>query len=411
MRTAVTLRRRTLSWTALSALALTAMLGSAAQAQESDETGIRLGEVTLRPYVYGQFDFGETWGGKPDAPAGGMQARRFRLGGRADLPHDVTVGLIWDFGDEGFDGPRWGHSRLYEAMVEYSGLKPFTIRAGAFEPTLTMEDSQSSAETLFLEHAAIVDLAGAIVDGGRTGVEIQAQGDRYLASVGFAGPRVGYGDDARERAVMGRAAGLVVKQDNLAIHLGLNGLWRFRTPQENGQRPGIELSNAPEYTISPESYLSTGFIEAKSMASGGIEAGVASGPFWASGEWYRITVDRTDGKNPWFGGWYGQAAWMLFGPRRQWSSEDAAWAAPKPEPFAPSRGHWGSLELGGRFSHANLRSADIDGGEQDVWSASLGWWPHETVRALLQYQNARIKGGEDPHRFQAVTLRLQFRLD
>jgi phosphate-selective porin OprO/OprP len=411
VRTAVTQRRRIPSWPALSVLALAATLGGTARAQDSDDGGIRIGGITLRPYVYGQFDLGDTWGGKPDAPDGGVQTRRFRLGARAELPRDVTLGFIWDFGDEGFDGPRWGHSRLYEAKVEYSGLKPFTIRAGAFEPTLTMEDSQSSAETLFLEHAAIVDLAGAIVEGGRTGVEIGAQGDRWLTSLGLIGPRVGYGDDARERAVMGRVAGLVVQRENFAVHLGLDGLWRFRTPQENGQRPGVELSNAPEYTISPESYLSTGFIEAKSMASGGVEAGVAAGPFWASGEWYRIAVDRTDGKNPWFGGWYAQAAWMLTGARRQWSSEDGAWAAPKPEAFDPSRGQWGSVELGGRFSHANLRSADIDGGEQDVWSASLGWWPHETVRVLLQYQHARIKGGEDPHRFQAVTLRLQFRLD
>jgi phosphate-selective porin OprO/OprP len=397
--------------TCLPALAAMTLLAGLNAALAQDQDGIRLGPVNLRPYVYGQFDLGDAFHGRPDAPDGGVETRRFRLGARAELPQDVTVGFIWDFGNEGLDGPRWSQSRLYEAAVSYSGLKPFTIRAGAFEPNLTMEDSQSSADTLFLEHAAIVDLAGAIVDGGRTGLEISARGERWLASTTLVGPRVGYGDDARERAVMGRAAGLVVQQDNLAIHLGLDALWRFRTPQENGQRPGVELSNAPEYTISPESYLSTGFIEAKSMASGGIEAGVASGPFWASGEYYRIRVDRTDGKNPWFGGWYAQSAWMLFGPRRQWSSEDGAWAAPKPEPLSPAQGHWGSLELGGRFSHANLRSADIDGGRQDVWSASLGWWPHETVRTLLQYQHARISGGEDPHRFQAVTLRLQFQLD
>jgi phosphate-selective porin OprO/OprP len=173
----------------------------------------------------------------------------------------------------------------------------------------------------------------------------------------------------------------------------------------------VTLSTAPEYTITPESYLGTGFIEARSMTSGGLEAGLASGPLWLSGEWYRINVDRTDGKNPWFGGYYAQAAWTLLGKPRQWDPKDGAWGAPTAPRLDPARGEWGALEVGARFSRANLRSAEIDGGAQDVWSASLGWWPAESLRALLQYQHARITGGEDPHRFQAVTLRLQFRLD
>lgn len=389
-------------------------LTPAAQASQDGEAaveGVRLGSAVLRPYAYGQFDVGNAFRGRPDSPDGGVETRRFRLGGEIDFSDSWMASLIGDFGGEGQDGPRLGTARLYEAMVEYSGLKPFKLRAGAFEPTLTMEDSQSSASTLFLEQAAIVTLAGAIVDGGRTGVELQASGDRYTALLGLFGSRVGYGDDERERALTGRVAGLVVQQENLAVHLGADVLYRFRTPQEAGQRPGVTLSTAPEYTITPESYLSTGFIEARGMTSGGLEAGVASGPLWLSGEWYRINVDRTDGKNPWFGGYYAQAAWTLLGKPRQWDSKDGAWGAPTAPRLDPARGEWGALEVGARFSHANLRSAEIDGGQQDVWSASLGWWPAESLRALLQYQHARVTGGEDPHRFQAVTLRLQFRLD
>jgi phosphate-selective porin OprO/OprP len=399
----------------LSGLAATLLLlapaARASQDGEAGAEGIRLGSAVLRPYAYGQFDTGNAFGGRPTSPDGGIQTRRFRLGGEIDLPNDLMFSLIGDFGGEGQDGPRFGTARLYEAMVEYSGFEPFRLRAGAFEPGLTMEDSQSSASGLFLEKAAIVDLAGAIVDGGRTGIELQAVGERYLATLGLFGSRVGYGDDKRERALTGRVAGLVVQRENLTVHLGADALHRFRTPQEAGQRPGVTLSNAPEYTITPESYLSTGFIEARGMSSGGLEAGIASGPLWLSGEWYRITVDRTDGKNPWFGGYYAQAAWTLLGKPRQWDAKDGAWGAPSAPRLDPARGEWGALEAGARFSHANLRSAGIDGGRQDVWSASLGWWPTESLRALLQYQHARITGGEDPHRFQAVTLRLQFQLN
>ena len=150
----------------LSGLAATLLLlAPAARASQDGEAaaeGIRLGSAVLRPYAYGQFDMGNAFAGRPTSPDGGVQTRRFRLGGEIDFSEDWMFSLIGDFGGEGQDGPRLSTARLYEAMLEYSGLAPFKLRVGAFEPGLTMEDSQTSASTLFLEQAAIVTLAGAI---------------------------------------------------------------------------------------------------------------------------------------------------------------------------------------------------------------------------------------------------------
>jgi phosphate-selective porin OprO and OprP len=376
----------------------------------SGELAVPFGDsgVELKPYILNQFDFGGTWDRTQDGPDSGFNVRRLRYGARAKLPHDLTVGFIWDFGGAGYTTPQFGRSRLYEAKIEYAGLEPFTLTAGAFEPIVTLEHSQSSADTLFMSNATIVDLAsGPASNGGRTGVQLTANRERWLLNAALTGPRAGPGDDGRERALLARAAGLIVHRDGLDVHLGLSGVWEFRTPQEAGSRPAIELSNPPEYTIISQSYLSTGQIPASSMRTGGLETGVAWGPLWLQGEWYRIGVDRTDGKNPWFSGWYAQAGWTLLGTPRRWEADTASWAAPSPrDRFSPAQGHWGALELGARFSTADLNSAGIEGGRQTVWSAAVNWWPTEATRTTLEWIHADVSG-PDAHHFQAIMLRLQ----
>jgi len=59
-------------------------LTPAAQASQDGEAaveGVRLGSAVLRPYAYGQFDVGNAFRGRPDSPDGGVETRRFRLGG------------------------------------------------------------------------------------------------------------------------------------------------------------------------------------------------------------------------------------------------------------------------------------------------------------------------------------------
>lgn len=84
-------------------------------------------DVRLLPYALDQFDVGGAFDGRPDAPAAGVNTRRARNGVRAKLPDDVTLSLVWDFGGSGYSGPRYGHSRLHEAEVKYSGLDHFVL--------------------------------------------------------------------------------------------------------------------------------------------------------------------------------------------------------------------------------------------------------------------------------------------
>lgn len=386
--------------------ALAALLGSSAAASETPT--VQLGSTEVKPYVLIQLDEGSTFNqDRSGGQAAGFNLRRARLGAEADVAHQVQLGFVWDFG-----GTPGNHSRLYEAQVAYVGFKPFSVTAGAFKPSFTLEYAQSSADILFLERASIVNIVGSLVAGSGRVVPgaVAASGDRWLAEVLLTGGTTGPGANSEQRAVLGRAAGLVVKRGDLAVHLGLSGAWLFQPPRPGRRGSVLSFSNQPELAIddAPAS-LSTGSFAARSAELGGIEAGVGWGQLWLQGEWYGIGVDRprSDG-GLFFSGWYAQAAYTLFGTPRRWTSKTASWGVPSPDRgFDPAHGAWGALEVGARFSIADLDSADIRGGRQRVWTAGVSWYPVDPLRFVLQYEHADIAGGQAPRSLDAVAFRGQ----
>ncbi|WP_158295502.1 OprO/OprP family phosphate-selective porin [Crenalkalicoccus roseus] len=364
--------------------------------------------LTLRPTGLLQLDAGSVFGRTPsDAPDGGLNPRRLRLGLQAEWREDLTLILVWDFG--GTPGSR---SRLHEASIAYSGLDPFTLTVGVFRPRLTLEGSQRAAETLFLERAAIVGAASSLAAGsGRVAAELRAEGERWMAAAALTGGRTGPGEDSTQRGATARLAGLPVRrEEGPALHLGLSASWSFRPPR-GGLGRAVELSEPPELALDrTDPPLDTGAIRAGAARSGGVEAGLAHGRLWAQGEWHGIAVERAGGGTLRFSGWYAQAAWALIGQPREWEPTLGAWGAPKPSGgFDPAAGRWGAVEIGARYSVLDLNDGDIRGGRQRVWSAGLGWWPVESLRLLAQYQYGQVRGGGTDRSFQALALRAQWR--
>jgi phosphate-selective porin OprO/OprP len=70
-------------------------------------------------------------------------------------------------------------------------------------------------------------------------------------------------------------------------------------------------------------------------------------------------------------------------------------------PFSPRDGTWGAWEVGLRWSDMNLNyhagglgtapAADaIRGGEQQIFTAGINWYPNPIIRFMLDYQHVRI---------------------
>jgi len=391
------------------AASLVVLLSSAPAALAADTPSVRLGNIELKPYALLQLDEGGTFGqDRSGGQAAGFNPRRARIGARADVAQEWQLGFIWDFG-----GTPGSHSRLFEARVAYTGLKPFNFSAGVFKPAFTLEYAQSAADLLFLERASIVNIVGGLVGGaGRVVLgQAGASGNRWFATALVTGGTAGPGAQSDQRALLGRAAGLIVKTDNLALHLGFSGAWVFQPPRPAGGGSVLSFSNQPELAIdaAPAS-LSTGPITTPGAETGGVEAGLGWGRLWVQGEWYGIGVDRraSDGGALFFSGWYAQAAYTLLGTPRRWKPDAAAWGPPKPgRGFDPAHGVWGALEVGARFSTVDLSSGDVRGGRQRVWTTGISWYPVDPLRFTLQYEHADITGGSAPRTLNAVAARGQ----
>jgi phosphate-selective porin OprO and OprP len=384
-------------------LALLAATSAAAQ-----EPSVRLGLAEIKPYVLLQLDEAGTFGpAQSGGQAAGFNARHGRLGARATLGEAWQFGFIWDFG-----GTPGNHSRLFEAVAAYSGFKPFTLVSGAFKPAFTLEYAQVAENLLFLERASIVNIVGGLVAGAGRVVfgEVRATGDRWFASTLLTGGQTGPGAQGDQRAWLGRAAGLVVKTDEVALHLGTSAGWVFQPPRTGAGQRVLSFSDQPEFQVDPaDASLSTGPLNVASAGFGGVESGLTWGRLWLQAEWYGIDVDRSDGQGGlFFSGWYAQAAYTLLGKPRAWDPKSGAWRRPKPaRGFDPARGDWGALEIGARISIADLRSGDVRGGRQSVWTTGLNWFPVEPLRFTVQYEHATVTGAETPRTQNAIALRGQ----
>jgi phosphate-selective porin OprO and OprP len=379
-----------------------------ASAAYGDTLTVRLGDLTLRPYVLLQLDEGGTLGQTRGGGQGtSFNLRRARVGAQATIADQFSMDAIWDFG-----GTPDNHSSLYAADLAYIGFKPFVIRGGVYKWPFTLEYSQSATDILFLERASIVNIVGGLVAGAdRVGGQFGAARERWFAAVFLTGGRTGPGARSGQRAVLGRAAGLVIKTDNAALHLGISGAWLYRVPSSGGGVHTIDLSDQPELQIDnvPPS-LSTGPIAAQSALIGGPEVGLGWDRLWLQSEWYGIRVERSPSSAGFlfFSGWYAQAAYTLIGKPRQYRPSVAAWGSPSPvEKFNPATGSWGAIEVGARFSTVNLNDQGVRGGRQRVSAAVINWYPADPLRFSLEYAHADVAGGEAPRSLNFVALRGQ----
>ena len=370
---------------------------------------VRLGDgLSFDPYVLLQLDEAGFRQSAPGGQAAGLNARRLRLGGRLDVADQVEFGFIWDFGHTPGAEPA-----LFEAQASYIGLKPFRITAGVFKTNFGLESMQGAGDTLFLERASIATVTRNLAAGiRREGVQIQADGDRYNASVAITAGQAGPGRDGNQRAAVARAAGLPVRTDDLTVHVGVSAEWLFRPARAYGNPSSVSLSDRTELQVDDApSSLSTPDINAGSAAAFGPELGAAWRRLWVQGEYYRLLVDRRGaegGGTLAFEGWYAQAAWTVLGEPRRWNHSTGAWGAPKPAgPFNMSAGEFGAVEVGARFSTVDLNSLDVAGGRQSVVSAVANWWPVAPVRLSLLYEHATIAGGPSPRTLDAVGGRVQ----
>ena len=361
----------------------------------------------------------------------GTVFRRARLGADGTAPGGWEYRLLFDFGGTGVENA----GQLYEGWVQYSGLKPLHFRVGAFAPSLGLEDANSPSYLPFLDRPSPIDIARNVAGGDtRIGFQTAAYGPNWFTAAAVTGRNVGvintnnvipvttttssvtvgtaqtYSD---QLGFTGRAAYDPLVGKDWRINLGVHGSYVDRPadvtgPANNGGTPMssyvISLNGTPELRVDGTKFINTGNIPARHASTVGAEFAAQKGSFFLASEYEHISVERSDiASTPSFDGYYVEGTWFLTGESKTYNQSTGAFDGPGAinHVFDPRNGGFGAVELALRWSDMNLNyhagaagtapAADaIRGGEQQIFSAGINWYPTPIVRFMLDYQHVRI---------------------
>ncbi len=378
--------------------------------------------LSLRSLV--QFDAGYFSQGRGPAGAdlgSGTNFRRAQVGLVGRAWKDWSYNFTYDFGGNGTEKSGY----IYTASLQYD-FEPFAIRVGAFSPPAGLDDSTGSGDLLFLERASAADIARGIAGApGREGINVMASGERYLVSLSFTGGKTT--DSAtfdEQQALVSRAAWLAVDRGDLKwlLDADLTHVFKFADKAASAGSPNtVTLAGGPEVSVTSLKTVNTGAIDAGSLTEWGLETALQAGRLYGQGGYFHYSVKRlTALPDPDFSGWYAMAAFSLTGEPRLYDAGSASFRGLKPAHPLGKDG-FGAWEVAARYSNADMAfdpfagtaAGGIAGGEQNIWSLGLNWYPTAGLRFMLNYDNIQVSHVEAPAgdiSANAVALRSQISL-
>jgi len=386
--------------------------------------------LSLRALV--QFDLGYFAQGKNPPSVdlnSGTNFRRAQLGFQGIAFRDWSYNFLYDFGGYGVENRGY----IYNAYVEYDGLKPFFFRIGAYTPFLGQEDQTGSGDLFFPERAAAVDVSRNIAGApSREAASIWAQGDTYLVALSYTGKKSGDGTTTgaavgtfdAQQALIGRAAFLPIStlEFKWLVEGHVTDVLKLPDATPSPAATAIRLSNGPEVAVDASRTVDTGNIDAKGVREFGLETAGTYERFYGQAGWFRYEIDRrTPVPNPHFSGWYGFLTYSLTGEQHPYDPTTASFRNLRPTNPLGTPGGWGAWEVTARYSKIDLdyqpfataAAGGIAGGKQDVLSLGLNWYPNNTIKFQLNYDNIKVDHINAPANdisADAVVLRSQIAL-
>jgi phosphate-selective porin OprO/OprP len=341
----------------------------------------------------------------------GVNLRRGRIYfvGKFD---DFTVNITPDFG-----GSPDGSPTLFEANLNYTGIKPVTATVGYFHPFVSLDDATFPGNDLFLERASIINIERSVAAGiQRASLGANAATENYFASAYLTGPLFGAQShtllNGEQVGLIGRLAARPYHDEDWNFHTEFSGQMSFHPNVNASGMPGVSrttltLEDFPELRIDLNPLVSTGPLSTRSANVYGGALGSSWRNFLVQGEYYQIGLNQS--KLPGvpsprlgFNGGYVEGGWVMTGEPIPYDIARAAWTRPKVDrPFSLADGGIGAWEIAARYSTVSLDSnvvpgvsqsvtGGVYGGQQQIGALALSWYPNDWLRFILQFQYVDI---------------------
>ncbi|RZK96649.1 MAG: porin, partial [Methylobacterium sp.] len=187
---------------------------------------------------------------------------------------DFQANITPDFGNSPDGSPT-----LYEANINYLPKgTPLTATVGYFKPWLTLGDSTSANDFLFLERPSIVEASRNIAaSDSRASAGVRWAEKRYfIASYLTGAPYASQNTALAQPQQTGgtiRVAGRPIASEDTDLHLGLSASSAFRI-QRTSTGQTLTVQDRPELRIDTNRLVSTGALNASSAYTYGPEVGL-----------------------------------------------------------------------------------------------------------------------------------------
>lgn len=335
----------------------------------------------------------------------GAYFRRARFGVEGVIARTFNYRLLLELGGSGTEGP----TRINDAWIAYNGFAPFSLQLGAFAPAANLADGTTPDDLVFIERPSSAELSRALGGAdGRLGLALRGSGARWMGSLALTSRTV---NDAEafdsQTAVVGRIAGLLATGADYNVHLGANGTYVVRPPDQGPSvtsgRYGLRFRERPELRVDSTRFIDTGAIDADHTSAMGVEfaANYRNWLLQAENTWFTVERRASTLSNPRFSGYYVEGSWVLTGESHRYNPASGAYQSPRPDIPFDGHGGRGAWEVALRYSrtdlnyHAGLAGfappADgVRGGNQAVSAAGLNWYPNPNLRFLLDFLHVNV---------------------
>jgi len=355
--------------------------------------------------------------------AGGLDSganfRRAEIGFDGTFLRDWGYRLNMQWGDSGAERA----STIKDAYLSYNGIKGISIMAGAIQTFQTLDDSTSSNDITFMERSSAANLATSLAAGdGRISFGARGNTENFYLSAFYTMNTLGTAANTSSEGsgFVGRTAFMFKPADDFTVHLGASGAYK------SDPDGAVTFQDRPELRVDATRLVTSGAIAAESAYTYGPELAMSYGPFKAQGEYYRYGVTRFNSAlpDPKFNAWYLQASWVITGEKYSYDIVEAAYKGVNPVSLFSLGGGLGAWEVAARYSVTDLNfnegvalaatpAGGVRGGEQDIITLGLNWYPNRNIRMMFQYQNIDVDrlsgaGANIGHSYDAVAGRVQF---
>ncbi|MES2330700.1 MAG: porin [Bacteroidota bacterium] len=335
----------------------------------------------IRVQTDGQIFMGETLN-----PIGnGVTIRRARFATKTNLGKNWYGEL-----DLNFAG---GVLELEDAYVRYDFLNGLTSRLGNYKEKFSMSEASSSRYLNFMERAMVVT---AFAPSRHLGWDVSYNQEYFMLSGGIFFQEIQdqelntYVEDNNKDYGRDQGISLTGKavfkpfgiHKDYGLHLAYG--YSFRQPKTDvdpAEYGGIRYSTRSLSNINRKKYLDTDVIPYfKNQIISNIEVAAYYKGLAVQSEIIRNKTVRTNNlDNLYFGGYYAQAVYMLFGGKQVYDKGDGEFTQPDIGQT------WGDIELALRYDYINLNDKTVYGGSAEAITAGINLYTSRNVKFQLNF--------------------------